>query len=346
MANSPFAYLRFRWLYPIGWAIWIAVNAWVLSTYGWDDEAAVADSILSNGLLAAASLLTTTSLRFYLPSNNRYSYLLAITILPGILWFVLCRSLLMVIPFAESDYEKFWSQSAPIRLVVGFLLLAFITVLHVLWYTLQQHREDEQRKSELEQLAREAELYHLREQLHPHFLFNSLNSINALIATQPHQARNMVQQLSDFLRGTVRKDPQQWNTVQDELRHLQLYLDIEKVRFGHRLQTQLECSGEAAAARMPVMLLQPIVENAIKFGLYDTVEAVTIEVKVWIEQQQLRVRVTNPFDAATVSQNKGTGFGLRSIERRLYLLFAQTGLLQTTAEGNLFVTTLRIPQPA
>jgi sensor histidine kinase YesM len=324
--------------------VWIATYAWVLHLYGWSEESAAADSILTNGLLAAISTLSVTSLRYYLPANNRYSYLTALILLPGLLWFVLCRSLLMVIPYEETDYEKFWSQSAPIRLTVGMLLLAFITLMHVLWYTLQQHREDDKRKSELEQLAREAELYHLKEQLHPHFLFNSLNSINALIGSKPEAARNMIQELSDFLRGTLKHDHKQWQSLQEELQHLELYLGIEKVRFGHRLQTGVTYAEGLENARIPAMLLQPVVENAIKFGLYDTTQPVLITIEASMENNHLIVSVTNPFDPETVSRKKGTGFGLRSVERRLHLLFAQSGLLATRVDDNQFTTILKIPQ--
>jgi signal transduction histidine kinase len=344
VANSPFAYVRFRWLYPIGWAIWISTYAWVLHLYGWQEEAAAADSILTNGLLAAISTLSVTSLRYYLPSTNRYTYLAALIVLPGILWFVLCRSLLLLIPFHQADYDQFWSQSAPIRLAVGMLLLAFVTLMHVLWYTLQQHREDDKRKSELEQLAREAELYHLKEQLHPHFLFNSLNSINALIGSKPEAARSMIQELSDFLRGTLKHDHKQWQSLSEELQHLELYLGIEKVRFGHRLQTAVHCEEGLDEARIPAMLLQPVVENAIKFGLYDTTQPVLISIDAKMAGNQLVIEVTNPFDPETVSRKKGTGFGLRSVERRLHLLFAQPGLLTTRVQDNYFTTTLKIPQ--
>jgi two-component system LytT family sensor kinase len=84
----------------------------------------------------------------------------------------------------------------------------------------------------------------LRQQLQPHFLFNSLNSISALAGSQPEKARHMIQQLSDFLRGTLKRDEQQSVTLEEELHHLQLYLDIEKVRFGSRLQTDIQVEEE------------------------------------------------------------------------------------------------------
>ena len=108
------------------------------------------------------------------------------------------------------------------------------------WYTWQEQQKNEERKTDAEKLAKEAELFKLRQQLQPHFLFNSLNSINALIGIRPEEARKMVQQLSDFLRGTIKKEETQWVNLQEEIQYLQLYLDIEKVRFGNRLATVIE----------------------------------------------------------------------------------------------------------
>ncbi len=101
---------------------------------------------------------------------------------------------------------------------------------------------------QLRQLAKDAELYKLRQQLQPHFLFNSLNSISALVTSRPEQARKMIQQLSDFLRGTLKKEENQWITLEEELQHLELYLDIEKVRFGHRLHTELVYDARSCCA--------------------------------------------------------------------------------------------------
>lgn len=344
MSASPFSYARYRLLFSMAWLLWMGIHVWLLHSYGWTIKAAVTDSVVSNALLLIGSLLIATSLRFYLPRQRRYSYLLALNIIVCLLWFFVSRSLLLVVGSSEDD-RIFWSNTVALRLAAGILVLGSSTLLFVLWFILQQQREDEQRNNEMEKLAREAELFHLREQLHPHFLFNSLNSINALIGSQPMEARRMIQQLSDFLRGTLRHHQQQWNTLQQELEHLELYLNIEKVRFGHRLQTVITCSEEAAVVCIPVMLLQPIVENAIKFGLYDTTETITIQIRASLNMQRLTVMVTNPFDPQTLSRKKGTGFGLRSIERRLYLLFAQTGLVQTATSDGQFITTLIIPIP-
>jgi LytS/YehU family sensor histidine kinase len=214
----------------------------------------------------------------------------------------------------------------------------------MLWYTQQEQKESERRKTDAERLARDAELYNLRQQLQPHFLFNSLNSISALIGRRPDEARTMIYQLSDFLRGTLRKEENEFVSLDEELQHLQLYLDIEKVRFGHRLITKIEYEEGCSSLILPAMLLQPLVENAIKFGLYDTTGEVTITIDAKCEQHYLVLIIRNPYDANTVRPKSGTGFGLDSIKRRLYLLFARTDLLKTSGENDIFTTTVKIPQ--
>nr|WP_253906546.1 histidine kinase [Chitinophaga sp. SYP-B3965] len=212
-------------------------------------------------------------------------------------------------------------------------------------YELEEQRQVLARKEAAEKLSKEAELYKLRQQLQPHFLFNSLNSINALVSIRPEEARVMIQKLSDFLRGTLKKEDQLWIPLKEELVYLELYLDIEKVRFRHRLTTNVSYTDDVSNMQIPPMLLQPVVENAIKFGLYDTIDAITIEIKAWQENGMLVVSVSNPFDPSLQQQPyQGTGFGLNSIRRRLYLLFAQQGLLETKINDNLFTTFIKIPQ--
>jgi two-component system LytT family sensor kinase len=128
------------------------------------------------------------------------------------------------------------------------------------------------------------------------------------------------------------------------LQYLELYLDIEKVRFGHRLTTLIENDETSLTMRLPPMLLQPIVENAIKFGLYDTMDAVTISIRARTEGSYVRIEVQNPFDPETTRPKKGAGFGLSSIQRRLYLLFARPDLLETRVENDQFITIVKIPQ--
>ena len=345
MANSPLTTKRFRLIFFSCWIGLGILHAYILNWFGFSWRVAVWDSAISNLLLLGTSLLITVTLQFYLPQKNKYGYILGLCSVLALLWLLLSRTVLMLVINEASDYERFFSQSVPIRMTISFLVIGCMALISVLWYTLQDQREIEQRKTEAEKLSKEAELYKLRQQLQPHFLFNSLNSINALIGSEPQQARTMIQQLSDFLRGTLKKEEHQWTSLEEELQHLQLYLEIEKVRFGHRLSTIIKNETNGVNLQMPAMLLQPVVENAIKFGLYDTTGEIIISIEARKENNNLTIQVKNPFDPETASPKKGTGFGLSSVQRRLYLLFARNDLLQTETKEQLFITTIKIPQP-
>jgi LytS/YehU family sensor histidine kinase len=243
----------------------------------------------------------------------------------------------------EAGYVSFLEESMAIRFDFAFLLTGCVALMSMLWYSLDEQKQYQERKADAEKLAKEAELYKLRQQLQPHFLFNSLNSISALAGNQPQLARKMIQQLSDFLRGTLKKEEYMWVSLEEELQHLELYLEIEKVRFGNRLSTYVSMEPAAAKLLLPPMILQPVVENAIKFGLYDTIDSILIRIEAMHADGILIIRVENPFDPET-SAPEGTGFGLRSLERRLYLLFARNDLLSTEVKGNLFTSIVKIPQ--
>lgn len=335
--------MRFRLAFTIGWLMWSTMHAFVLHWFGFSWIMAIGDSLTSNILLAGVAVLITVILQFYIPQKNKYGYLLGLCVSLAIGWLFISRSILILLANDASDYTKFFSQSFPVRLAIGFLIIGCMALVSVLWYTIHDQQEIDKRKMEAEKLSKEAELYKLRQQLQPHFLFNSLNSINALIGLEPQQARTMIQQLSDFLRGTLKQENHQMSSLEEELQYLQLYLEIEKIRFGHRLFTIINNETEGAVY-LPAMLLQPVVENAIKFGLYDTTDQITISLEAKKENGSLVIRVQNPFDPETSSPKKGMGFGLSSVQRRLYLLFARNDLLQTETKGHLFITTIKIPQ--
>lgn len=344
MSNSPLSIIRFRIIFILCWLVMVADNAMVLNFFGLPWEAAFIDSAISNTLLLLACLLVMNTLRYYLPRGTQYINIFSICLFLTIVWLLLAKLLLRVSLSHYPGYTDLLHHSLSIRFSIAFLLLGCVTMISILWYNQQEQKEKDERKTDAEKLAKEAELFKLRQQLQPHFLFNSLNSINALIGSRPEEARKMVQQLSDFLRGTIKKEDTQWVTLQEELQYLQLYLDIEKVRFGNRLNTETEIDENTKQLKLPALLLQPIVENAIKFGLYDTIGETVIRLYAVKEEDNLVIKVLNPFDPETSSPKQGTGFGLKSVQRRLYLLFARTNLLTTEAKENIFTTIVKIPQ--
>ena len=221
------------------------------------------DGIASSVLLTGACWLINNNLRYYQPGKGSYINLFIWCVALAAICAAGIRYLLPLLN-PGSVYINFLKQSLILRLFTNFLAIGWMAMLSAIWFSQLDQKETDKRRTEAERLARDAELYNLRQQLQPHFLFNSLNSINALIGFKPDQARKMIHQLSDFLRGTLRKDDQQKITLNEELQHLNLYLEIEKVRFGHRLQTEISCNEKCNQASMPAMLLQPSV-RPVKF---------------------------------------------------------------------------------
>lgn len=344
MAQSPLSVIKFKLIFIGAWLLIIADQGMLLHHFGLDWQPAAIDALVCNTLLLGCSVLMMIVLRYYLPRGKQYINVFALCLLLTIIWLLITKGLLYWLLGDIDGYRQLLRNSMSIRFSMAFLLLGFVTMVSILWYSQLEQKEQEERKKDAEKLAREAELFKLRQQLQPHFLFNSLNSINALIGSRPQEARKMVQQLSDFLRGTIKKEETQWVGLPEELQYLQLYLDIEKVRFGNRLSTEIIIDEAAHELKLPALLLQPVVENAIKFGLYDTIGETVIRLKAEKEDHQLVITVTNPFDPETSSPKAGTGFGLKSVQRRLYLHFGRNDLVTTEARENLYITTVRIPQ--
>lgn len=191
-------------------------------------------------------------------------------------------------------------------------------------------------------LHREAELFKLRQQLQPHFLYNSLNSINALVIMQPEKAQEMIGLLSDFLRHSVRSDGKEQIQIEEELAYIESYLAIESIRFGDRLQVKIEKRFNASSI-IPAFIIQPLIENAIKYGLYGNIGHVVISIQIESIDDYLSIEISNPFDM-NHQLPKGTGFGLEGIKRRLFLMYGRNDLLLTKQHNQEFTTLLKIPQ--
>lgn len=344
MTRSPLGTRKNKLIFATCWLVWSTVYFIILLNWDFPWPTTLADTALANVLLAGASLLVSNTLRYYRPQKGKYLYIIILCTTFSIIWVGVVKFGLEAIFKSDTSYLIFLKNSLPVRFSIGILVTGYMALISELWYTLEERTENESRKTAAEKMSKDAELYKLRQQLQPHFLFNSLNSISALVGTQPEQARKMIQQLSDFLRGTLKREENQWTSLGDELQHLQLYLDIEKVRFGHRLNAEIISDLANEKLLIPHMLLQPVVENAIKFGLYDTTEDVTISIEAIKTDNMLTISVQNPFDPETSSPKQGTGFGLSSTKRRLYLLFARNDLLNTMSNENIFTTIIKIPQ--
>ena len=325
------------------WLIWIAAHTGLLVQFNVELQPAMADAALFATLLFSGTLSITLILRTYRPDWRRS---FAVLTWNGMLAFAVAWIYRWISTFLLQPGTRILDKTEhgfTLLIVLAFLVLTSSSLLNWLWFTLKEQEENEKWKADVEGMAREAELAGLRQQLQPHFLFNSLNSISALLNSDPAEARKMLQLLSDFLRGTVKKDPNIKISLKEELEQVELYFKIEQVRFGHRLKTSISITPEIETCTIPALLLQPLVENAIKFGLYGTTGEVLIAIIAAKEGNLIEISISNPYDQ-DASPKRGTGFGIRSVQRRLYLLYARNDLLQTTYENGTFLARIRVPQ--
>lgn len=323
--------------------LWMVFHAWLLNSYfGIDWFWAAADSGVFNLILINAFIGSRYALR-YLPQS---SIVQAVVVVGAVLAFLvqwLSTEVMTQWAVDETAYLTLLQQAGMVRWAFAFVAIALIGVVTIFYQRWKDVTGSQDRDADVKVMAREAELQKLQLQLQPHFLFNSLNSINALILINSSRARDMVQQLSDFLRATLKRADEQWITLKDELAYLELYLSIEKVRFGHRLDIQIEDDEQIHIWLVPPLLIQPLVENAIKFGLYGTTDQVTIRIKTERVNDGLQIEITNPFDA-DMQPPEGSGFGLAGLQRRLYLIYARNDLLKTSIEQNHFTVRLTLPE--
>lgn len=250
-----------------------------------------------------------------------------------------------------------WSDKVPFWLNLMFSLV-YGTVMFATWWCVYffYHLFDRYNRLQIEQLslaahAKEAELRALKSQVNPHFIFNSLNSLRALIDEDPSRARGAVTQLANLLRYSLQSGQQETVPFEDELRVVNDYLALEQVRHEERLRLRLDVAPETLQLPIPPMLLQTLVENAVKYGISARPEGGEIAIIARRENGSLRLLVTNPgaleTEAARPGRAASTGLGLANAANRLRLLFGDRATLQLRPgqPGNVVAEAI-IPLPA
>lgn len=243
----------------------------------------------------------------------------------------------------DESYMQFLNDSLVWRTITGIFFYLFF----VLFYYVIIYYEDLQDKlnveAELQNLVKEAELNALKSQINPHFLFNSLNSISSLTITNPEAAQEMIVKLSDFLRYSLSHDKDEKASLREEIENLNRYLDIEKIRFGKRLNFRSDILDDCYDFDIPNMILQPLIENSIKHGVYNSTEEVLVELKCTSNDHYFIVEIRNEYDPEAVKK-KGQGIGLLNIKKRLQLIYKRDDLFETAADGKIFKAILKLPK--
>ncbi|WOJ97340.1 histidine kinase [Congregibacter brevis] len=356
MANMPIDRViedkqRLFWLLQLGgWSSWAAT--FYLGILVWGEPPENYLSYLP--IVSAIGMFITLALRWiYRATWERTLGIRAFAILgasycAGVVW-VLCRSVLFFNLFPQ-ELEKY-DQEGGATLAMYFnnsisgvwvMLVWSALYFGIKYYLLSQ--EEKQRYLKALSMAHEAQLKMLRYQLNPHFLFNTLNAISTLILDKDTElANSMVMKLSRFLRYSLDNDPMQQITVAEEVESLKLYLDIEEVRFGERLTLHFAISEDAENALMPSLLLQPLVENSIKYAVSKSINGGSIAVSASIEDGCLQLTVADDGPGLDLRQGrlpKGGGVGLANTRERLSQIYRekQSFRLSSTEPHGLTIT--------
>lgn len=249
---------------------------------------------------------------------------------------------LFVVPFLLQFVSRFRptieKQFEPALRVLAGMCFLFYLLSVALHYMLQAVAAS--RHAEI--LSREAELKALKAQVNPHFLFNSLNSISALTTIDPAKAREMCIRLSDFLRNSLRMGERTSIPFGEELALANTYLDVEQIRFGKRLRVRQAFDSAAKECEVPPLLVQPLVENAIKHGVASLTDGGEVSLSASVLDGHLRFTVENHFDPEAPSQTR-SGFGLVNVRNRLKARYGSAARLDIDVKDSLYRVQLTVP---
>jgi two-component system, LytTR family, sensor kinase len=341
---------RLQFLYILMWVVLAIFHLLVLNWgYNIRFSSALADSLVFNFIFAILGVGLWFSVKFsQLQKKNVFEILfqhLTTSTILLLIWMLISKALLGVMLKSDVFYIDFLDRSLTMRVLSGILFYGLLVLIYYLIASFRELKEKAEKEALLTTMLKEAELDMLRSQIRPHFLFNSLNAISSLTISRPEQAQEMVIKLSEFMRYSLSQQGEMMSTLEKELYHIGLYLDIEQVRFSGKLKISNEVDENVLAWKVPSMILQPLVENAIKYGVYGSEGQSNICLKALAESNHLQISISNNFDPDDTPR-KGTGTGLRNVARRLETIYSQTGLMQVKNNGSDFEVLLKIPSHA
>jgi hypothetical protein len=267
---------------------------------------------------------------------------LASSAVATIVWLLTWEAWTRMLEGSYPDALDHYHSQLPLLVASGVLLYWSAAMFHYLLIAFENSKSAIEHGLGLEVMAREAELKALRAQIDPHFLFNSLNSISALTTTDPNGAREMCILLAAFFRNCVRLGNEDRVPLEQEVEMVRNYLAIEKIRCGSRLTTEIAIGEECHSCWVPPLILQPLVENAVRHGIHSRTGGGRVQLTANCSADALVLRIENPFDDDAAAA-PGTGVGLVNVQRRIRALFNKDADLVTSDSEGVFRVELHLP---
>ena len=245
-------------------------------------------------------------------------------------------------PDIDTDSLAVYKSSMHINAAIGTALYLFWIIAHYIWLTASGNEADNSEILAQKLLISQIELQVVRATLHPHFLYNSLNMLANLSLTAPEKIHSLCVQMSDFLRYSVSYAKKEQVTVEDEVVHIQNYLDIEKERFGSKLKIDYIVDDAARSEAMLPLVLFPLVENSIKHGIDSSIDGGYITIEIRKQDGRLLFEISNSFDPLGIKP-LSTGLGQQSLRKRIVSHYGSTARMNLYKEENRYRVTLSLP---
>lgn len=333
---------RLYWALQVGgWAFYVIVQVvtTILASGGQRISSQRLIFLIAEGVLC---LILTSVLRY---SINKWKWLPMglMLLIPRVVLGVFVLGLFMYfvrIPISIS-LNLFNPDSAflPEKIVTGILYYALIFFLWSVMYFIYNYFESYNKSLKLEASVKEIELNNLKSQLNPHFIFNALNSIRALVDENPSKAKLAINQLSSILRNSLVKEKRGLTPFDDELKIVKDYLGLESIRFEERLKTEFEITPESKEFMVPPLMIQTLVENGIKHGISKLTEGGLIHMKTEVENNYLKIQIRNSGQYVNGTKRHGGGLGIENTIQRLKLIYGYEASFRILTEKNGVVLT-------
>jgi len=338
-------------LYSLVWVVILAAHYFLFSLgNNLSHGIIIADSLIQISFLYALGIgiwhITVAQKTDNAFAPERWVGIFITGIVIVILWQIFAGGITWLISSKSEEYITAFKTALPYRLMFGLFTYLTLTIVYHNIIVFQEFTERKLREEKLRSSIAEQELNMLHSQINPHFLFNSLNSISALTMSDPFKAYDMTIKLSDFLRFSIKTRDKQIHSLKEELNVCNRYMDIEKVRFGEKIHYRQTLLPECEDAQVPRLIIQPLLENALKHGAYETTGSCDIEVLCSTLGSDLLIKVKNSYDAGAVQPKKGRGVGLSNIRKRLELMYDRHAGMQINKTDQLFEVNIHIPLSA
>ena len=301
MEHPFFRNLKFLAIYAGLWMLISGIHfAILLSYYQFSIATALLDGFTFNLTFSVLGIAIWYAMKYSEPKKFKIiNYIinhLTISTVIMIIWLSSSMSLLSIWLSDNSDYLLFLHNSILWRIVSGMFLYLIMVLVYYLIIYYNNIQDKLNNETKLKDIIKESELNLLKSQINPHFLFNSLNSISSLTITDAPKAQEMIIKLSDFLRYSISQPENKFSSLKSELENIRRYIEIEQVRFGKKLNYEFSIEEECNEKNIPIKILQPLFENAVKHGVYESTAQISIITNCCFRDNSLIISITNNFE--------------------------------------------------